>query len=90
MHEARGIYDHPREREAPPTQVQVTDGSAATVGRDAAKINEEVRQKLAALGSVWQYYELVSTQWPSVPYIEGKPAEVYDKAHPRAQASSSS
>lgn len=75
-----GWSGDPGEQEAPPTQVQVTDGSAATVGRDAAKINAEVRQKLAALGSVWQYYELVSTQWPSVPYIEGKPAEVYDKA----------
>lgn len=75
-----GWSGDPRVQEAPPTQVRVTEGSAATILAKSAELNERVRQKLAALGSVWQFYELVSTQWPSVPYIDGKPAKVLDKA----------
>lgn len=74
-----GWSGDPRVRETPPTQVAVPPGSAATILRGSVKINEEVQQKLASMGSVWQYYELVSTQWPSVPYIDGKPAPVYEK-----------
>lgn len=58
----------PRLRHAPAVQVTVSNDSAAAVRRDALALNDEVHQKLAALGSVWQYYELVSTQWPSLPY----------------------
>ncbi|HVR38053.1 MAG TPA: hypothetical protein VMU84_03095 [Thermoanaerobaculia bacterium] len=69
----------PRIKQTPPTQVVVVNSSPAEV-RDEA-LNAEVREKLASLGSVWQYYELVSTQWPAVPYIgEGDqrvPAPVY-------------
>ena len=32
------------------------------------------------MGSVWQYYELVSTQWPSVPYIEDKVTHAITRA----------
>jgi hypothetical protein len=74
-----GWSGDPRTRETPPTQVTVTPGSAATILPKSENINAEVRQKLAAMGSVWQYYELVSTQWPSVPYINGKPAPVLVK-----------
>ena len=75
-----GWSGDPRVRHTPPTQVAVTPGSAATILQKSVEINEEVHQKLAAMGSVWQYYELVSTQWPSVPYINDKPAPVYVKA----------
>ena len=82
-----GWNGDPHIRWDPPTQVAVTDGSVATIRPEAAKVNAEVRQKLAELGSVWQYYELVSTQWPSVPYLCEpppskicKPAPVYKKA----------
>ncbi len=77
---AAGWSGDPNVKQTPPTQVVVTKDSAATILQDSAQINDEVRQKLAAMGSVWQYYELVSTQWPSVPYIKGKPAPVYVKA----------
>lgn len=70
----------PRFRETPSVQVVVNESSAAAVRRDAKIVNDEVRQKLAALGSVWQYYELVSTQWPSAPYKkDGKPGKVNKK-----------
>ena len=75
-----GWNGDPRIRQIPSTQVVAGEGSAAAVRTDAAKLNAEVRQKLAGMGSVWQYYELVSTQWPSVPYIKGKPAAVLEKA----------
>jgi hypothetical protein len=75
-----GWNGDPRLRYSPPIQVAVLPGSAATIPHGSVTINDEVRQKLAGMGSVWQYYELVSTQWPSVPYINGKPAEVLDKA----------
>jgi hypothetical protein len=75
-----GWNGDPRIQWNPPTQVALTDGSVATVRPEATQINAEVRQKLAELGSVWQYYELVSTQWPTVPYINDKPAPVYTKA----------
>jgi hypothetical protein len=75
-----GWNGDPRLRYTPPTQVAVPPGSAATILEGSVRINDEVRQKLAGMGSVWQYYELVSTQWPSVPFINGKPAQVLDKA----------
>lgn len=75
-----GWNGDPRLRYTPPTQVAVPPGSAATILHGSVTINDEVRRKLAEMGSVWQYYELVSTQWPSVPYINGKPAQVLDKA----------
>ncbi|HEY4640409.1 MAG TPA: hypothetical protein VII75_03625 [Thermoanaerobaculia bacterium] len=74
-----GWSGDPTVRETPSTQVVVTPGSAATVLRDSELINDEVRTHLAELGSVWQYYELVSTQWPSVPFINDKPAPVLEK-----------
>jgi hypothetical protein len=75
-----GWSGNPTIQQQPPTQVVVAPGTAAMVLPDAAKLNAEVQQKLAAMGSVWQYYALVSTQWPSVPFINGKPAAVLKKA----------
>lgn len=72
-----GWSGDPRVKQTPPTQMVVGPDSVATV--KATDINAQVQQKLAAMGSVWQYYQLVSTQWPSVPYIKGKPAEVLKK-----------
>jgi len=71
-----GWNGDPRLKQSPPTQVAITKDSAATIPHQSVQLNEQVRRKLAAIGSVWQYYELVSTQWPSVPYINGKPAPV--------------
>jgi hypothetical protein len=74
-----GWSGNPTIKQQPATQVAVEPGTAAMVQPDAAILNAEVRQKLAELGSVWQYYQLVSTQWPSVPFINGKPAPVLKK-----------
>lgn len=74
-----GWNGDPRIKQTPPTQVAVGPGSAATILHGSVKLNAEVQQKLAAMGSVWQYYELVSTQWPAVPFINGKVAEVLKK-----------
>lgn len=38
-----------------------------TVSADAAALNEEVQAALRAMGSVFQYYELIGTQWPIHP-----------------------
>jgi hypothetical protein len=74
-----GWSGDPRVTQTPPTQMVVAEGSAATVLHTSKPLNAQVQQKLASMGSVWQYYELVSTQWPAVPYIKGKPAPVLQK-----------
>ncbi len=58
-----------------PTQVKridlPTQGSLnpldADLAKDAAELNAEVQARLQAMGSVFQYYELVDTQWPVHP-----------------------
>lgn len=70
----------PRVKYTPPTQVSI--GNPGNVAKVLApEINAQVRAKLASMGSVWQYYELVSTQWPSVPYMgpDKKPSKVLHK-----------
>lgn len=39
----------------------------APLASDADELNKEVQEKLRALGSVFQYYELIGTQWPVHP-----------------------
>ena len=74
-----GWNGDPRVQQTPPTQVVVAPGSSAEVRHTSKPLNRQVQQKLASMGSVWQYYQLVSTQWPPVPYINGKPAHVLEK-----------
>jgi hypothetical protein len=58
-----------------PTQVKRIDvppqGSLnpldKTLADDAAELNAEVQGRLKTLGSVFQYYELIDTQWPVHP-----------------------
>lgn len=76
---AGGWNGDPRVKQTPSTQVVVDAESAAHVESFAQTLNAEVQGKLAALGSVWQYYQLVSTQWPSLPYKNGVPAKVNKK-----------
>lgn len=49
--------------ERTPVQVMRT----VPIPRDTAHLDREARAALARLGSVWQYYRLVGTQWPTVP-----------------------
>ena len=62
--------------QAPPTQV--VPGKSAKVQTGC---NEQAQQLLRGVNpkSVWQYYQLVSTQWPQDPYSKpGQPSVVYD------------
>lgn len=40
---------------------------------DVAALNAEVRAILKSMGSVWQYYELIDTQWPTDPSVPPTP-----------------
>ena len=45
----------------------------ATLRADAEKLNNEVQAQLNKLGSVFQYYELIDTQWPIHPNAPAVP-----------------
>jgi hypothetical protein len=61
--------------QAPSTQV--VPGKSA---RFKASCNDVAQQLLLSVypNTVWQYYRLVTTQWPQTPYMNGKPSVVYD------------
>ncbi len=46
------------------------------IENDTCQINAQWQQELHRLGSVWQYYQLVMTQWPSIPSSPGDDATV--------------
>lgn len=50
-----------------PTQVTMV----LPVPKATAELNMQVRAALKGLGSVFQYYELIGTQWPSAPSFPG-------------------
>jgi len=54
---AHGGYDRT------PVQVMRT----VPIAPDTAHLDREARAVLARLGSVWRYYRLIGTQWPTVP-----------------------
>lgn len=62
-------------KQGPPTQV--VPGKSAIV---RSTCNSQAQQLLRSVNpnNVWQYYQLVSTQWPQDPYFKGKPSPVYD------------
>jgi hypothetical protein len=49
----------------PKTPVQVS--RAIPIPPDKQHLNAEVAAAMTAAGSVWQYYELIDTQWPTSP-----------------------
>jgi hypothetical protein len=55
------------EKGGPPTQAVRVDALPAFASASAVASNAEARKLLAGVSerSVWQYYELVSTQWPT-------------------------
>ena len=55
----------PRTRLYPRTPVQVS--RTIPIPADKVALNREAQAALAKLGSVWQYYELIDTQWPTGP-----------------------
>jgi hypothetical protein len=55
----------PRTRLYPRTPVQAS--RTIPIPADKAALNREAQAVLAKLGSVWQYYQLIDTQWPTVP-----------------------
>jgi hypothetical protein len=61
--------------QGPPTQV--VPGKSARV---QTSCNDQAIQLLKSVNpnTVWQYYRLVSTQWPQDPYCSGKPCPVYN------------
>ncbi|MGH9971584.1 MAG: hypothetical protein ACREBG_27825 [Pyrinomonadaceae bacterium] len=61
--------------QGPPTQV--VPGKSARV---QTTCNDVAHQLLRSINpnTVWQYYRLVSTQWPQDPYCSGQPCPVYD------------
>ena len=60
------------------------------IPKDTQALNEEVQAQLAELGSVFQYYELIGTQWPINPALPAFPGGVihYPGAHPSGETSS--
>ncbi len=73
--DSNGIY--------PRTPVQAW--RAVPIPSDKQALNAQVRTALAGLGSVFQYYQLVDTQWPTspttppTPYTTGLPGSVANK-----------
>ena len=43
------------------------------IPEDTQQLNTQVQQSLVAANSVWQYYELIDTQWPTQPQRESHP-----------------
>ncbi|TYL98427.1 hypothetical protein FXB40_05655 [Bradyrhizobium rifense] len=55
----------PNTRLYPRTPVQAS--RTIPIPADKVALNREAQAVLAKLGSVWQYYQLVDTQWPTAP-----------------------
>lgn len=55
----------PRTRLYPRTPVQAS--RTIPIPADKVALNREAQAVLAKPGSVWQYYQLIDTQWPTVP-----------------------
>jgi hypothetical protein len=62
-----------------PTQVW----RAISIPADKQRLNNEAQAALARLGSVWQYYQLIDTQWPTDP---AAPAAAWNAGLPDAVA----
>jgi hypothetical protein len=46
------------------------------IPEDKVALNAQAQAVLRALGSVWQYYELIDTQWPTAPTVKPDDASV--------------
>jgi hypothetical protein len=70
----------PRTRLYPRTLVQAS--RTIPIPADKVALNLEAQAVLAKLGSVWQYYQLIDTQWPTVPPIWTTPLNIGSPARP--------
>jgi hypothetical protein len=74
------------------TEADTTNPTQATmvlpVPKATAALNRQVQAALKDLGSVFQYYELIGTQWPSAPSFPGFTNGVANQADGRVLPSS--
>lgn len=79
----RPSFFNPDCQTCPPNTITVRDGISRTQVAPVVEgptsvqaLNQQVQQRLKDVGSVWQYYRLIGTQWPPDPGSGGPPQPV--------------